>query len=44
MRNSYEKELVAREQKLLREISGMKLSFKKLRKVLALDALLHVGK
>ena len=44
MKNSYEKEIVAREQELLREISKMKFSFKKLRKVLELDALVNYGR
>ena len=38
---TYEREIFAREQQLLKEISGMKFSFKKLRKVLELDALVN---
>lgn len=44
MKYSYEKEIIAREQELLHEISKMKFSFKKLRKVLELDALVNFGR
>ena len=44
MKYGYEKEIVAREQELLKEISKMKFSFKKLRKVLELDALVNCGR
>ncbi len=38
---TYEREIFAREQQLMKEISGMKFSFKKLRKELELDALVN---
>ena len=43
MKNSYERELMEKEMQLIKEISGMKFSFKKLRKVFELDALMHYG-
>ncbi len=36
----YNRELIKAEEKLIREIAGMKFSFKKLLKVIELDALL----
>lgn len=39
--NSYTKEELRLEEKLIKEISGMKFSFKKLRKVIELDALIR---
>lgn len=44
MKTGYDREIVAREKELIREISKMKFSFKKLRKVLELDALVNFGR
>lgn len=38
---SYDKEIYEREMQLMKEISGMKFSFKKLRKIFELEALLN---
>ncbi len=44
MKSSYEREIMEREMKLIKELSGMKFSFRKLKKAFELDALLHYGK
>ena len=44
MKSSYEREIMEREMKLIKELSGMKFSFRKLKKAFELDALRHYGK